>query len=379
MVNVRTVNLKVRLLNAWVLTLLVVMLVFAAIGWMTSMPGQLYSGVRSSPDANTIEMAAQLQRHVLAVARVPHHAQEMVALQQVQAYLTDSLTAMGYQVRPEAVPGGQGPVYNLIAELPATRPSADKPTWLVIGAHYDSVPTSPGADDNASGVAALLVLAESLRHQAKATKIGVRFELYVNEEDPYFKTPTMGSLVRAKNSTVAGDQLLGMLSLEAIGCFSDAPDSQDLPWPFSLLYPDTGNYIGLVGKLQARDWVRQITGLLRSHALLPIHGGVAPGLFEEVDWSDHWSYSEQGVPALMITDTALNRNHDYHKMSDTPEKLDYIRLALLVQALQATVYDLTDAVTDSATDSSSGTATLPNGQSAEQFKPVSATALSPTR
>ncbi|MGR9763726.1 hypothetical protein ACUOG2_26470, partial [Escherichia coli] len=92
-----------------------------------------------------------------------------------------------------------------------------------------------------------------------------------------------------------------MLSLEAIGCFSDAPNSQDLPWPFSLLYPDTGNYIGLVGKLQARDWVRQITGLLRSHALLPIHGGVAPGLFEEVDWSDHWSYSEQGVPALMIT------------------------------------------------------------------------------
>lgn len=342
--------MKIRpfVLNSLLLILLLGVLFLAALAWMTQMPGHAWEGRSPSADLLTRQMAVTLQQHVQTIARVPHHAQELQALQQVQTYLTEKLTDLGYEVKTEAVPGGLAPVYNLVVELPPQTTGTRQPRWLVIGAHYDSVPDGPGADDNGSGVAALLVLADQLRTIEPARQIGIRMIFYVNEEDPYFQTATMGSLVNAQLSTAKAEQLIGMLSLETIGYFSDTPGSQHFPWPFSWIYPDTGDYIALVGDLSARQWVSDVTQRMRMHAQIPIHGGVAPAWIEGVDWSDHWSYSQHGVPALMVTDTAPNRNPHFHTANDTVDTLDYVRLAYLVKALHSTVQDLVSVSTGRA-------------------------------
>ena len=213
--------------------------------------------------------------------------------------------------------------------------STDAPV-LIIGAHYDTAGASPGADDNASGVAALLELAAGLKEFEGRTDLTVELVFFANEEPPHFKTKAMGSFVHSASIDPA-QRVVGMISLESLGYYSDEPGSQNYPFPLSLRYPDTGNFVAFVGDTSSRSFLREIIGEFRKVAKIPSAGGTAPSIVQGIDWSDHWAYSHVGIPAFMVTDTAVFRNPNYHRKSDTHDTLDYRRLALVVEALEKVV------------------------------------------
>lgn len=207
---------------------------------------------------------------------------------------------------------------------------------LVIGAHYDSFDGTPGADDNASGVAGLIELARLLGKQPQQRPI--ELVAYTLEEPPFFRTQDMGSARHAHMLRQQGREVELMVSLEMIGYFSDAPGSQDYPLPaLGTIYPDHGDFIAVVGDFRNFGKMRRSKALLLGAGRLPVLSINAPPLLPGIDFSDHLNYWAEGYPALMVTDTAFNRNRQYHKRGDTADRLDYARMAMVVQA----VYSLT--------------------------------------
>jgi hypothetical protein len=131
-----------------------------------------------------------------------------------------------------------------------------------------------------------------------------------------------------------------MLSLETIGCYADGPDTQHYPFPFGFFYPRRGDFVAFVGNVRSRELVREVVASFRRHAAMPSEGAAPPGWVVGVGWSDHWAFWQQGYPGVMITDTALFRYPHYHLASDTPERLDYDRLARVVAGLGRVIADL---------------------------------------
>jgi Zn-dependent M28 family amino/carboxypeptidase len=209
---------------------------------------------------------------------------------------------------------------------------------VVVGAHYDSVIGSPGADDNASGVAAVIELARAFA--GKSAKRTIRFVAFANEEPPHFATPEMGSFRYAQRCKDRGEKIVGMLSLETIGYFTDAPRSQQYPAMLDLLYPSVGNFIAFVSNFQSRALVRRTVSQFRKQSKVPAESGALPEMIDGVGWSDQWAFWQFGYPALMVTDTALFRNPHYHAATDKPGSLDYERLAVVVEGLMIVVDDL---------------------------------------
>src|SRR5437763_8789733 len=206
--------------------------------------------------------------------------------------------------------------HNIEAEIRGSSPEV-----VLVGAHYDSVFGSPGANDNGSGVAAMLALARRFAH--KPAQHMLRFVAFVNEEPPYFLTEQMGSFVYAGRCKARGDQISAMISLETIGYFSDAPRSQTYPIPaIGAFYPRTGNFIGFVSNLHSRALLRRAVALFREQGKLPSEGAALPSFMPGAPWLDEAGLWEHGYRGIMITDTALFRYPDYHSVSDTPEKLD---------------------------------------------------------
>lgn len=210
---------------------------------------------------------------------------------------------------------------------------------IVIGAHYDVCQPYPGADDNASGVAGLIELAQVLSN----TELPLQVELvaYTLEEPPIFRSEAMGSAVHANALKKQKIQVRAMFSLEMIGYFSDEPDSQKFPNPIlKLFYPSRGNFIAVVGNSGQLGLVRKVKRAMRSTALLPVHSINAPGWLPGIDFSDHLNYWRVGYPAVMITDTSFYRNQNYHTAQDTAEKLDYNRMAKVVEAVFIAILEL---------------------------------------
>jgi Zn-dependent M28 family amino/carboxypeptidase len=258
------------------------------------------------------------------------------ALEKAASYIEEALRELGYPVTAQAYIAEGKPVRNLETEIAGTR-------WpdevVLIGAHYDSVQGSPGANDNASGVAALLEIARLLA--GKRPVRTVRFVAFVNEEPPFFYSQEMGSRVYARRARERGNNIVAMLALETIGYYDDATGSQHYPLPlYSLFYPDTGDYIAFIGNLSSRGLVRQSLGSFRRHTAFPSEGIAAPGWLGGIHWSDHWSFWQEGYPALMVTDTAPFRYPHYHTGSDTPERIGYPRLARVVAGLARVTVDL---------------------------------------
>jgi hypothetical protein len=133
-----------------------------------------------------------------------------------------------------------------------------------------------------------------------------------------------------------------MISLETIGAFSEEPGSQEFPFPLGLVFRDKADFIAFVGTPRARDLVHEALGSFRRHTSFPTIGGVAHSFIKGIAWSDHASFDEQGVPAIMITDTALFRYRHYHRPSDTPDKLDYGRLARITKGIERTIREIAD-------------------------------------
>ncbi len=222
------------------------------------------------------------------------------------------------------------------ANLEVSRPGRRAPNEIVvIGAHYDSVFGSPGANDNGSGVAALLELARLFA--ARDTGRTVRFVAFVNEEPPFFRTGDMGSRHYARAARVKGEDIRAMLALETIGYYDDAPGSQHYPPLFSLFFPDRGNFIGMVSNFGSRALLQRAVAAFRAASDFPLESVATFGWVPGVDWSDHASFWSEGYPAIMITDTALYRYPYYHSARDMPDKVDYARLARVTEALAAVI------------------------------------------
>ena len=249
-------------------------------------------------------------------------------------FIEDSFSRAGLQTRRDSYNMRGQACHNIEAEIPGARPDI-----LLIGAHYDSVFGSPGANDNGTGVAATLALAR--RFAGKKPKHTLRFVAFVNEEPPYFLSDEMGSFVYAGRCKARGDKISAMISLETIGYFSDAPHSQTYPSPgLGLFYPKVGNFIGFVSNVHSRALLRRVVALFRKHAKISSEGAALPAFVPGVSWSDQWSFWRQGYAAIMVTDTAPFRYPHYHSSSDTPDKLDYDRFTLVVTGMEKVIEDL---------------------------------------
>lgn len=304
---------------------------------MTIMPGTSHKGPLPPLTAEEAVLAVRLRQHVTVLAKDigERNTQHYEELQQAAAYLEKELRDEGYAVREVSYSVGGREMPNIEAELKgSTRPEE----IVIVGAHYDSVAGAPGADDNASGVAAVLELARLLRGSKLART--VRLVAFVNEEPPWFLTEEMGSLVYARAAKKRGDNIVAMLSLETIGYYSDALQSQQYPPPFHHFYPETGNFIGMVSNVRSHSLLRRVIGTFRETTRFPSEGLAAPASVPGIGWSDHWSFWEAGYPAVMITDTAPFRYPHYHASTDTPDKLDYERMARVTAGVERVVREL---------------------------------------
>ena len=315
---------------------LAVLIFFFLLWWFgMRMPGRNVSSAArlSAADiALRTELAADVQTLAGEIGE-----RNMLRYPQLNAaadFIEDSFSRAGLPPRRDIYELEGRACHNIEAEIRGVRPEI-----VVIGAHYDSVFGSPGANDNGSGVAALLALAR--RFAGKPGGHTLRFVAFANEEPPYFQTEQMGSFVYASRCKARGDQVSAMISLETIGYFSDAPRSQTYPsLGIGAFYPTTGNFIGFVGNVRSRALLRRAIGLFRQQERLPSEGAALPSFIPGVGWSDQWAFWQQGYPAIMVTDTAPFRYPHYHAATDMPDKLDYDRFALVVSGVEKTIAEL---------------------------------------
>jgi hypothetical protein len=307
------------------------LLLFGGVLWVTQ--PLLPAGRRpESPRADPERLESDVRKLTtgLSPRDFAHHAN----LEGAARWLGEELRSAGGRVEDQRFSAAGQEYRNVLASFgPATRER------IVVGAHYDTDGPLPGADDNASGVAGLLELARLLGREPPRSR--VELVAYALEEMPFFATGEMGSRVHARALVKSGVPVRAMFSLEMVGFFSDAPGSQK--FPFSLLrlfYPDRGNFIAVVGRVRDGLLVRRVKRSMRSASDLPVHSIAAPRSVPGLGLSDHASYWDAGYPAVMITDTAFYRNDRYHTERDTPDSLDYRRMAKVVEGVFEAVRDL---------------------------------------
>lgn len=313
--------------------------------WMihlsTRMPGSTPTDLPSGPLGEFERDAARfLRNHVRYLAQElgPRSVERYDALSNAALYLQKQFESFGYEVTlQEYAPGGYArPVANIEARRRGTLRTEER---VIIGAHYDSLGDfCPGADDNASGVAALLWLAQKMRDVTPSRTIC--FVAFVNEEPPFYKTADMGSYRYAQAAKSRGEKIVAMLNLESIGSFSTIKTSQKYPFPLSWWYPDTGNFLAFVGNWRSASILRHSIQTFRTVSRVPSQGFAAPGWFPGVSLSDHWSFWKCGYPAFMITGTAPYRNQYYHTENDRWDTLDYESFARSMTGIEAVVRDL---------------------------------------
>jgi len=309
----------------------------AGCGWSLTAPGKSWHGTSPTPNPEAIALQRSLRRTVETLAtdvgtRNVRYAAELTRAAQ---FIETELRAAGLSVERQSFATDGVETANLVGTVAGGTTARE---IVVVGAHYDTVSTTPGADDNASGVAALLELARAAarRHPART----LRFVFFTNEEPPYFQTEKMGSLVYARACRSRNDNITAAFSLESIGVFSDSPNSQHYPWPFSWFYPSTGNFLAFIGNPASRALTRQATATFRQHATVASEAAALPDSIDGIGWSDHWAFWQVGYPAVMVTGTAPFRNASYHKRTDTSDTLDYDRLERAVHGLDFVLIDL---------------------------------------
>ena len=281
-------------------------------------------------------IAAELNRHVTALAETigERNTERPEAYRAAAYYIEEELQSFGFGTTRQSYSAGGIECHNIEAELRGTGDSAE---IIVIGAHYDSVIGSPGANDNGTGVAALLSIARTIGGPRSRT---IRFVAFANEEPPYFQSARMGSLVYAERCRARGEKIVGMISLETIGFYSDESGSQHYPPPLAGAHSSTGNFIGFVSDMESRQFLERVTAAFRRATDFPIETTSIPSNIPGAGWSDHWSFWQQGYPAIMITDTAPFRYPHYHTAGDTPDKIDFHRMSIVVTGIGAAVAEL---------------------------------------
>ena len=259
-------------------------------------------------------------------------------LRRAADYIEGEFSRYGYEPRRETYEVSRVPVSNIEASLTGTSRQSE---IVVLGAHYDTVTGSPGANDNGTGVAALLEL--SRRFAARPQPRTLRFVAFVNEEPPFFQTERMGSVVHANAAKERGDAIVAMLSLETMGFYSSEKGSQQYPAPIAMMYPDVGNFIGFVANLASARLLLRARRAFKARTTFPLQSAAVPAAIAGVGWSDHWAFWQAGYPGMMVTDTAPYRYPWYHTADDTPDKISADKVAHVVDGLEHVVSVLAGA------------------------------------
>ncbi len=248
--------------------------------------------------------------------------------QQIQPF--GNSTRQSYKVNNETF-------FNILLDFgPPLSAASDE--IIIVGAHYDTAHSYPGADDNASGVAALIELARLLSQNEKVLTSHIQLAFYTLEEPPYFRTEKMGSFIHASRLKEKQQKVKMMIALDMVGYFSDEKSSQHFPLPLmEKFYSDKGNFIAVVGNLSNMFTVRGVKKGMASATELPVYSINAPTLIQGIDFSDHLNFWHFGYPAVLITDTSFMRNTAYHTQQDTADRLDYVKIAEVVKGLYQTV------------------------------------------
>jgi Iap family predicted aminopeptidase len=333
-----------RILFSALRVALAVAAILALLWWFgIKMPGKNISKAAPlSPDEVTLreELRSDVQKLAgeIGERNMWHYPQ----LNAAADFIENSFSRAGLRPRRDTYEIRGQACHNIETEIAGASPEI-----ILIGAHYDSVFGSPGANDNGSGVAAMLALARRFANRQPERRLTqtpyktLRFVAFVNEEPPYFLSGEMGSLVYARRCKERGEKISAMISLETIGYFSDAPNSQIYPSrALGAFYPKVGNFIGFVSNVHSRTLLRRAIALFREHAKIPSEGAALPWFIPGVSWSDQWSFWKNGYPGIMVTDTAPFRYPYYHSADDTPDKLDYDRFALVVSGMEKVIENL---------------------------------------
>ena len=316
--------------------------VAAGTRYLMAVPGTSHAGALPDLTEDENATAARLLVHIRAIASRPHNVRHYDELEKAARYIEGELSALGYEPMPQVYQVDGRAVRNIEVTIEPANVAANRGT-IVLGAHYDSYGDAPGANDNGTGTAAVIELARLLADLRNRSEARIRLVLFVNEEPPYFRTPDMGSYRYARLLAERNEHVIGMISLETLGCFSDQPNSQHYPPPLGLLYPSKGDFIAFVAMIGSRDLMQALVGSFRSHTEFPTVGGVAPAFVPGIDWSDHQSFEKFSYPAVMITDTALFRYPHYHQPTDTPDRIDPEKLARITHGIARVVREMTRA------------------------------------
>lgn len=308
-----------------------------AVTSLTGLGGPPYAG--PSPPLDPIEAKRQDRLHeeveFISFEVGKRHHRNPSGLQKTGDYITDVLSSIGYKVVEQPYPVEGQLRRNLIVELPG---GVARREIVVIGAHYDAPRRSPGANMNASGVAVLLELARELR--GKTFPRTVRLCFFSTAMPPQARTEDQGSRRYVQEILEKGDKVVAMINLRSLGSFKDDAGSQRFPFPLDRVFPDTGNFLAAFGAPSARTFVEEIVRGWNSRTPFPMIGSAMPSWYPGVMDSDHDSFAEQGIPAVVISDTGSYRHGDTGTIYDLFERLDYARMSRVVTGLAALVADV---------------------------------------
>jgi Zn-dependent M28 family amino/carboxypeptidase len=277
-----------------------------------------------------IEANLEATVHFLSEEIGPRSYSDLAKLNKTADYIEERMISFGCNVKRQPFTCMENTYNNIIGEVIGNKGSE----ILIIGAHYDTVPGTPGADDNASGIAGLLELARLTA--LKPSSMTIRFVAFTLEEPPFFKTRHMGSYVYAKSLRKEKVKVEGMISLEMIGYFCDRKGCQYYPFHFfKWFYPEKGDFIAFVGNTSSKEFTKRVKKAFQKATTIPVESLNTVAFVPGVDFSDHSSFWEFGYHAFMITDTAFYRNPNYHTAGDKADTLDYKRMALLIDGLKS--------------------------------------------
>ncbi len=264
----------------------------------------------------------------LTSVRPYRNFQNLESLEKVSKFISGEFTSHGFECEEQKWEAEGNEYKNIIASW-----QKGKKQRLIVGAHYDVAGDQPGADDNASAVAGLIETARLISENQPELDYGIDFVAYCLEEAPFFTTKEMGSYIHAKSVYDKQADIVGMICYEMIGYFSDEPGSQTFPVPeLASIYPDTGNYIVVVGIETWKDFNVKIHGLMSDRSDINVERIVFPDGNGLAGRSDQRNYWEFGYNAVMISDTSFLRNPNYHKETDTIETLDFEKMTAVVDS-----------------------------------------------
>jgi len=306
--------------------------------YMTRCKGE-WQGVPLERNVDLVEIRKNLESDIDYLQRMgPRNSiNEMTyrQLRQCEDWITQRWESDGYAVRRETFSFEGRDYSNLEIEIQGRIAPSE---IIIVSAQYDTLPDSPGANNNGSGMAILFQLSRLLRKHVPDRTF--RLLNFVNEEDPFFGTEMMGSYQYAKRCHERREDIKVMLSMDALGIYTDRPGSQQYPFPFSLLYPSRGNFLAFIGDFRSRKYVVQTTRGFKKGSSFPIEAGVVPKWVEAAGWSDHLSFWKFGYPGIMVTDTGGFRSSSHTTKEDTMEKLNFEAMARIVVGMYCAVIEL---------------------------------------